>query len=243
LLVNAAQSIPEGRPKHNTITLTTGYEDGMVTIDITDTGAGIPPEIVHHIFDVFFTTKPVGVGTGLGLAICHRILTAMSGRIEVKSRLGEGTTFRVALPPVRTGTAAEIPVQAEIAPSEEGRATVLVIEDEPAIGRVLPRLLKPHLVTVVSHAKEALARIAAGETYDMILCDLMMPEMNGMEFYEALLRLDPAIAARVVFMSGGAFTPGATTFLERVPNRRIDKPIDIPSLSRLVAASLGERKA
>ena len=243
LLVNAAQSIPEGRPEHNTITLTTRYEDGMVTIDITDTGAGIRPEVLPRIFDVFFTTKPVGVGTGLGLSICHRILTALGGRIEVKSRLGEGTTFRVALRRARTGATAEIPIQTESVPAEEGRATVLVIEDEPAIGRVLPRLLKPHLVTVVSRAREALARIAAGETYDTILCDLMMPEMNGMEFYDTLLRLHPAIAARVVFMSGGAFTPGATAFLERVPNERIDKPIDIPGLRRLVAASLRQSKS
>jgi len=120
---------------------------------------------------------------------------------------------------------------------------VLIIDDEMALGRVFPRLLKPHQVTVVAHARDALARIAAGETYDLILCDLMMPEMNGMEFHDALQRLHPEIAARVVFMSGGAFTPGASAFLEGMPNRRLDKPLDVARLRRLVEASVSEGKS
>jgi signal transduction histidine kinase len=238
LLVNAAQAIPEGQTDHNSITITTALEDGMVVIDIADTGTGIPAEVLPRIFDVFFTTKPIGVGTGLGLAICHRILTAMDGRIEVQSRMGEGTSFRVAVRRARTNRTIEMPVQRPVAPHAGRIGAVLVIEDEPALGRVIQRLLAPHKVTVVNRANEALARVSAGETFDLILCDLMMPEMTGMDFYAELSRTFPEIAARVVFMSGGAFTPGAREFLETTSNRRIDKPIDTARLRRLVEEAL-----
>lgn len=241
LLVNAAQAIPDGRTDLNTITITTAIEDGMVTIDIADTGAGIAAEVLPRIFDVFFTTKPIGVGTGLGLAICHRILTAMDGRIEVQSRLGEGTTFRVALRRARSGRTIEMPAVSGVVPEAGRTGTVLVIEDEPALGRVLQRLLAPHRVTVVTRASEALGRVAAGESFDLILCDLMMPEMTGMDFHAELSRSFPAVAARVVFMSGGAFTPGAREFLERTPNRRIDKPIDTARLRQLVEEALARK--
>jgi len=235
LLVNAAQAMPEGRTEENSITISSGLEGGMVVVEIADTGAGIPAEILPRIFDVFFTTKPIGVGTGLGLSICHRILTAMNGRIEVQSRIGEGTTFRVSLTRARTGLTAEMPVVTSTPANAPGhQANVLVIEDEPALGRVLSRLLAPHRVTVVTRAREALTRIGNGDRFDVILCDLMMPEMTGMDFHRELTAAHPDIADRVVFMSGGAFTQGAKDFLERVPNRRIDKPIDVGSLRRLI---------
>jgi signal transduction histidine kinase len=237
LLVNAAHAIPEGSGREQTITLVTGRQDGMITVDVIDTGVGIPPDILPRIFDIFFTTKPVGVGTGMGLAICHRILTSLGGRVEVDSRVGEGTTFRVALQRARSGATAEHPIQQQhkfAAPAKERTASVLVVEDEPALGRVLPRLLSPHRVTVVERATEALARILADEPFDLILCDIMMPEMTGMEFHRELLRARPEVAGRVVFMSGGVFTPGVRSFFDEIPNRRIDKPVDIVALRRLV---------
>ena len=98
LIVNAAQAMPTGSSEANTITLTTRQEGNEVVVEVTDTGSGIPPEILPRVFDVFFTTKPVGVGTGLGLAICHQIVTGMNGKISVESTPGHGTTFRVVLP-------------------------------------------------------------------------------------------------------------------------------------------------
>jgi len=98
LLVNAAQAITPGNPDRNTITLAGRVEGSRVVVEVSDTGSGIPPEVLPRIFDVFFTTKPVGIGTGLGLAICHQIITGMQGEISVESVVGRGTTFRVALP-------------------------------------------------------------------------------------------------------------------------------------------------
>jgi CheY-like chemotaxis protein len=208
----------------------------MVIFEVEDTGTGIPPEILPRIFDAFFTTKPLGIGTGLGLAICHRLLTAMDGRVEVDSQVGVGTTFRVFLPRARTGQTRESIVAPSPPPALplKSSASVLVVEDESALGRVLARLLTPHRVTAVSRARDALTLIRRGERFDVVLCDLMMPEMTGMEFYAELSTMDPAVAQRVVFMTGGAFTSSARTFLESVPNVRLDKPLDTARLRRLV---------
>lgn len=100
LLLNAAQAIPEGAPRENTVTVRTREEGGKVVAEIHDTGEGIPTENLKRIFDPFFSTKPVGVGTGLGLAICHGIITSMNGEISVESTPGQGTCFRVLLPAV-----------------------------------------------------------------------------------------------------------------------------------------------
>ena len=239
LIVNAAQAIPEGRTDQNSITVTTTRLDDMVAIDIADTGSGIPAEVLPRIFDAFFTTKPIGVGTGLGLAICHRIVTAMKGRIEVESRPGGGTAFRVALRRARTGRTASVPVVQSVPLASAAPRAVLVVEDEPAIGRLLQRLLVPHQVTVVTRAREALARLQAGEHFDAILSDLMMPDLTGMDFYAELRLVEPALADKVIFMSGGAFTVGAREFLGRIPNPRIDKPLDASKLRLLVEGVLG----
>ena len=116
------------------------------------------------------------------------------------------------------------------------RATVLVIDDEQALGRVLPRLLAPHEVTVVTRAAEGLAHLQGEACFDVILCDVMMPEMNGMEFHQALVDLRPDIIDRVVFMSGGVFNAAARAFFAQIPNRRLEKPLDIPELRRLIDA-------
>jgi signal transduction histidine kinase len=244
LLVNAAHAIPEGRTEQNDITVRTTAENGMIVVEVSDTGSGIAPEVLPRIFDAFFTTKPIGIGTGLGLAICHRILTALNGRIEVKSQVGVGTTFRVFLVPARPKQTREVPVLQRAEPQPIGpRGSVLVVEDEPALCRVLERLLAPHRVTTVMRAREALARIRAGERFSIVLCDLMMPEMTGMEFYDELVRDESAVVNRVVFMSGGVLTSHARDFLERVPNVRLEKPLDTARLHRLVEDAVGGEPA
>ena len=163
LIVNAAHAIPEGHLEQNSITVQTRTDGSMVVVEISDTGTGIPPEVLPRIFDAFFTTKPIGLGTGLGLAICHRLVAAMNGRIEVETRVGEGTTFRVSLPRARSD---RHPRRARRQVDQAGSrktCSVLVIEDEPALGRVLARLLSPHHVTTVTHANDGLARLRAGK--------------------------------------------------------------------------------
>jgi signal transduction histidine kinase len=229
LLVNAAQALPEGHAETNEIRVTTKTSGvGQAIVEVADTGCGIPKETVARIFDPFFTTKPVGIGTGLGLSICHGIVTDLGGRIEVESEVGRGTVFRVVLPAGRESPSA-LKVASVKVPGFRGR--VLVVDDEVAIGRVLKRSLSPyHDVTVVTSGTAALECLTRGERFDAILLDVMMPDVSGMETYERLLTFAPEQAGHIVFVTGGAFTARAREFLDRVPNQKLEKPIDSASL-------------
>jgi signal transduction histidine kinase len=240
LLINAAQAIREGRADENEIRVVTRTDDaGRAIVEVRDSGSGIPPEIVGRIFDPFFTTKPIGVGTGLGLSICHNIVFDLGGEISVDTELGRGTVFRVALPaspPEADQDAA--PPAAPAAPGRRGR--VLVIDDEAAIGAAVRRTLaREHDVTVLTSAAEARNLIGGGERFDVILCDLMMPELTGMELHAELTRVAPDQAERMVLLTGGAFTPNAQQFLDKVPNARVEKPFDSASLRVLVRGLVG----
>jgi PAS domain S-box-containing protein len=242
LLINAAQAIPEGRVEAYTIRASTGVApDGRVQVEIADDGVGIPPEIRPRIFDPFFTTKPVGVGTGLGLSICHGIVVAMGGEITVDSAPERGTTFRVLLPAAPVEEVAP-PAPPTSAPSR--RARVLVVDDEPLVGRAVQRILSPpHDVRVQASGQAALAAIEAEDGWDLVLCDLMMPDLSGMDLHGLVVARRPELAARFVFLTGGAFTGGAQEFLRRVPNERLEKPFEPTALRALVARVLEAGKA
>ena len=234
LLVNAAQAIPEGQADRNEIRVATGRDGaGRAVVEVRDTGPGMSRELLGRIFDPFFTTKPIGVGTGLGLSICHGIITTLGGEITVESEVGKGTVFRVAVPAAKP---AEVkPEEAKPAPEPASkRGRILVVDDDAMVGTSLRRILKDHDVTVLNDAREARDRVTSGERYDLILCDLMMPEMTGMDLHAELTRAAPEQASRMIFVTGGAFTQTALEFLARVPNERLDKPFDARSLRTLV---------
>jgi CheY-like chemotaxis protein/two-component sensor histidine kinase len=235
LLLNAAQAIAEGASESHEIRVTTRTDGaGHAVVEIRDTGHGIPPEIQSRIFDPFFTTKPPGIGTGLGLWICQGILSGMAGAIEVSSEAGRGATFRVTLPAVRLDAPAVVS-EAPLAEAPPHGGRILIIDDEPMIVSALRRaLVGDYHVTGMVDGREALALLAQGQRFDAILCDLMMPALNGMDFYDELSRLAPGQQERVIFVTGGAFTPRARDFLERVTNPRVEKPIDFPNLRSLI---------
>ena len=239
LLVNAAQAIPEGSAKTNKIRVTTRVLPGdRVAIEVLDTGSGIPPANLERIFDPFFTTKPIGVGTGLGLAICHRIITDLDGEMSVESEVGKGSIFRVVLPASR-GDAAAPSVRERTDSHPSRRARILLVDDEIALCRAIQRALsRHHDVTVSNSGREAISRVVSGERYDVIVSDLMMPEVTGMQIHDELSRRVPEQAERMVFLTGGAFTPGAREFLETITNPRIDKPFEMTNLLAIVAELL-----
>jgi two-component system cell cycle sensor histidine kinase/response regulator CckA len=239
LIVNAAQALPEGRADHNEIRVSTRLEGGRVVIEVRDTGPGIPPEIIGRIFDAFFTTKAVGVGTGLGLAISQRIITDMGGELTVESALGKGTVFRVALP---AANHEERPAAAPAALAKSAavrRGRVLIVDDEKLVLGVLNRILsKEHDVVALAAAKDALALFVAGETFDVIFCDLMMPDMTGMDLHRELSVIAPDQAGKMIFLTGGAFSVEARTFLSEIPKIHVEKPFDPANLRAIVQRHL-----
>jgi signal transduction histidine kinase len=238
LLLNAAEATREGDAEGQQIRVVLQKSaDGRCVVEVSDTGRGIPPEELGRVLDPFFTTKP-GHGTGLGLAMSHTIVAGLGGEIAIESEVGRGSTVRVTLPASK-----------ELAPPASGRhpsdrpmrrARVLVIDDEPMMARAVQRLLgSEHDVDATTDPPGAVARVRAGERFDVILCDLMMPGMTGMDVHEAVLAIDEAQARRMVFMTGGAFAPRASAFLERVENPRVEKPLDRSALRALIRAQLG----
>jgi PAS domain S-box-containing protein len=241
LLVNAAQSIPAGKIEANEIRIRTfASEPGSVTLEVRDTGTGIPPEILGRIWDPFFTTKPVGVGTGLGLSICHGIVRSFGGQIAVESVLGQGTTFRITLRSARDERVEDVVAPAKAQPS---KSRILIIDDEPLIATAFKRMLAPdHDVELVTNANAGLARLAAAE-FDVVLCDLMMRDMSGMDLHRALAESAPQYLPKIIFMTGGAFTPEAQAFLARVPNQVLDKPIEYDTLLAAIVRAQGTNGA
>ncbi|HEX9289559.1 MAG TPA: PAS domain S-box protein [Anaeromyxobacteraceae bacterium] len=234
LIVNAAQSIREGAAEKNEIRLATRHwHDGRIAVEVTDTGSGIAPDHRARIFDPFFTTKPLGVGTGLGLSICHNLVAALGGTIEVESELGKGSRFRVLLRRWEGPAVEPVAPACEAAAPRRGR--VLVVDDEPLVGAAVRRALAgDHEVTVVSRAREALARLDAGEAFDLVVTDLLMPDMTGIDLARELEARAPELAARTVFVTGGAFTPASRAFVEAHREAVLDKPFELERLRELV---------
>ena len=224
LLVNAAHAIPEGAAGRHEVRVRLFEEGGRVVTEIADTGVGMSREVQARLFEPFFTTKGPGGGIGLSLAICHGVVTALGGEISVSSEPGQGSVFRVAFPPAPP---AAIEMERPATSSGERRGRILVVDDEPLVGKALMRVLgREHAVETVTRAREALDLIAAGERFDVILCDISMPEMTGIELHERLLATDLDQADRMIFISGGTFSEAARAFLERFAGRRFDKPFN-----------------
>jgi signal transduction histidine kinase len=235
LLVNAAQAIPEGRAEEHEIRVTLApAAGGACGVEVSDTGAGMTPEVLERIFEPFFTTKSVGQGTGLGLSICRNIIEALGGSLAVvQSAPGRGSTFRVTLPPARREAVEDRPAPAT-PPTHEQGGRVLVVDDEPFIGASARRILRSVCeVVVVTSSREALALVEQGQRFELVLCDLMMPRMTGMELHEELSRRAPDLAARMLFLTGGAFTPEAQRFLSQ--QRWLEKPFDNEALRACVS--------
>lgn len=234
LLVNAAQAVPAGAPERHAITIATGVAHGRVVVDVRDTGVGIPPEVQGRIFEPFYTTKAPGEGTGLGLAIVREIVRQLGGDITLQSEVGRGTTFRVTL------AAAPVEGPGESAPAPDAgppRGRVLVIDDESMIVSFLKRAIElDHEVVGYTDPVAALAALRQGDDYDVILCDVMMPELTGTELWRVLQAERPALAARLVFITGGVYTPGLRGELDQAGLPVLEKPFEVRALLQLLRA-------
>jgi PAS domain S-box-containing protein len=239
LITNAHQALRE-RPTPRRLELTTRYDSvaSVVTLEVADTGPGIPPALQERIFEPFFTTKPPGVGTGLGLPFCRGIIEGHGGTISVESQVSRGAVFRIKLPveavPV---TVSEIPVPEALLPVK-GKA-ILIIDDEPGIVSALAYLLRRdgYHVDTAGNGRLALEQLQ-GQSYDLILCDLRMPELDGPGLYQEIEEHLPHLLSRMIFLTGDTLSPEAREFLEKAGVSRLNKPFRAAEVRRAVQQAL-----
>jgi PAS domain S-box-containing protein len=242
LLTNAAEAVAEGDANSHEVKVVTKVDDaGWAIVEVHDTGSGIARDVQGRIFDPFFTTKGVGRGTGLGLSICHGTVRALGGDITFRTEVGRGTTFLIALPP-STDAPRKRPPSNLPKPTTSRRGTLLLVDDDVLFTSSLRRLFaSEHDVSVVNDGRIALERIAKGERFDVILCDLMMPDLTGAELHAALRELSPEMADQMIFITGGAFSPASQQFLERITNLCFEKPCDLEELRSTVRRRIAAR--
>ncbi len=237
LLTNAVQALPEDRATENRISISVRGFDRWVELEVSDNGPGIPAEIQARIFEPFFTTKPLGEGTGLGLSVCQGVVASFGGSICVESEIGKGARFTIRLPIAKSADVSP-PVVAPAPPPVRatGRMKLIVVDDDDAIVRVLRRVFRDHEVEWFPRAVEAWKRFEqdAFAGADAVLCDLMLPEMSGMELYQRVTARSPAVSARFLFLTGGAFSESARIFLESVDRHVLAKPFAVAKLRAAV---------
>jgi signal transduction histidine kinase len=235
LIMNAAQALDETRINRNIVTVRSYDQDGFVVVEVQDNGPGIPEEVLPHIFDSFFTTKARGVGTGLGLPISQGIVRSLGGDVSVESRAGEGATFRVRLPAtVGVSEPIAVPPPSDRRPGYQ-RRRILAVDDEALLLKAYRRMLgETHDVITCLGAEEALRLLETDDDFAVILCDLQMPDMSGMDLYAVVRARMPAVAERFIFVTGGAFSADAKRFLEETSPAVVNKPFRIEELLVLI---------
>jgi len=226
LIANALDAFATKPGVEPRVVVTTRSDAERVIVEVSDTGVGIAELDVERVFEPFFTTK--AVGAGLGLSVSRHIVNALGGELDARSQHGEGSALRVSLPAAEKRTST--------LPPPGGGARLLIIDDEPLLGQTLKfAFSRRHDVVVASSGREALRLLAESASYDLVLCDLMMPDVPGQKVFEAVERDHAELLPRFFFMTGGAFTESAQDFLERHPDRRIDKPFTIADIEGLLA--------
>ena len=243
LVLNAAQAFAHADPQKQEIeVVTTTDSHGATVVEVRDNGPGISPAVRARIFEPFFTTKETTGGTGLGLFISQGIIEEMGGVLSLESVLGAGAVFRVSFPLVE-----ELDVESGVATEEisiRRRSRVLIIDDEPALAAALRRVLaRDYDVQAVNRGQEGLDLLVGDPGFDLVFCDLMMPDMTGMEVFRRVRERCPGRETSIVFMSGGAYTLDAEAFLNEVPNTHIDKPIDMRVLKSLARERLAQAES
>jgi two-component system NtrC family sensor kinase len=252
LVVNAEQAIQQGRGQGRIRVRTLRRSPQRLALEVTDDGPGVPSEIAGRIFDPFFTTKPVGMGTGLGLSIVYGIVQEHGGEISFESQPGRGATFLVELPIVAASSASpqeglampaapeqlQLPGPASVesgGPGPARRERVLVVEDEPTVAQLIADVLSEegYRVDTLLDSREGLERLRQ-QAYDLVICDLKMPRLDGRAFYRALVRAGSPLQHRMIFVTGDTLAPHTIEFLDSTGLPYLAKPFLVDELKLAV---------
>lgn len=234
LLINAAQAMPEGRAGNQIVIRTRALDGDKVCVEIEDNGNGMDETVLRRAFDPFFTTKVGKGGTGLGLSISHGIVTQLGGSIDIESKEGVGTKVRVTFKASPHSIAS---AKAEGPATRVARMRTFIIDDESSLVTTLRYLLvEEHDVVTATSGADACALLSVDHAFDMILCDIMMPGMSGMDVYEWAEKHAPDLLPRFVFMTGGAVTDRATEFLANHTNPVLEKPFALAAVQRVMSS-------
>ena len=246
-LTNNAQHAMAGvhdRPR--TLTVRSMRCQSGIRLEITDTGEGMRPETLERIFDPFFTTKPQGKGTGLGLSVSYGIVAEHGGQVYARSRVGEGTTFLIELPvhgEEQEAEAADGAIESEersVSSSSKKRRILLVDDEEPVLDLMIDILSDlGHRIDTASNGEEAWRKVREHD-YDVVLTDVRMPQMNGIELYRNLLEIKPEMEHRVIFSTGDLIDGETASFVAEVNARTIAKPFDVDEMVAIVEEALDE---
>ncbi len=242
LIVNAEQAIQQGRGPGRIRVRTQRLSGQRLALEVADDGPGIPPEIASRIFDPFFTTKPVDVGTGLGLSIVYGIVKEHGGEVSVQSQPGHGAAFLVEFPIVPAPATVPL-VEVAVEPERSGephRERILVVEDEPTVAQLIADVLgeEGYRVDTVLDSREGLERLSR-QQYQLVICDLRMPYVDGRAFYRALVRAGSPLQHRMVFVTGDTLAPHTLEFLDGTGLPYLAKPFLVEELKLAVQRALG----
>jgi PAS domain S-box-containing protein len=242
LIMNAEYEMNKAHVGGN-LTIKTERTDNIIRVLVKDDGQGISSENMEKLFQPFFTTKKVGDGTGLGLSVCHGIVAEHNGRIYAESDEGNGATFIVELPILRQEEETK-PSESDVVKAEETvGARILVVDDEPSITQVLKRVLtaEGYDVETTNKASDALNMIKGGKSYALILLDIKLPDMSGIELYQHLGRIATSLTRRIIFVTGDVLGADTMDFFSRTKAFYITKPFDIVQLKKDVKSKLTEK--
>jgi signal transduction histidine kinase/CheY-like chemotaxis protein len=242
LIINAEQAMLSARGC-GVLVVRTWHDaaDESVVLEINDDGPGIPDEVQPKIFDPFFTTKDVGKGTGLGLTVAYAIIQEHGGRIRLESRHGAGASFFVELPVTgaRLSQSAAAGARVRTPFQDVAGASILVVEDETALASAVTDALRDagYVVAHAADGEDALVEVNARQ-FDLVICDLKMPRLDGKAFYHALAEARPSLVNRVIFVTGDVAGTDAEQFLADSGCRWLAKPFRLADLLRTVGEGL-----
>ncbi|HEX2116169.1 MAG TPA: PAS-domain containing protein [Alphaproteobacteria bacterium] len=239
LMVNAQQALVD-RPVPRRLAISTRFDAAReeIVLTVADNGPGVPPDLRQRIFEPFFTTKPTGVGTGVGLSMCQGVVESHGGRVMLQDTPGGGATFVVTFP-ARRAAATESPAPETAAMRKSRSGRILVVDDEPEMAQMLAEILQRvgHEVETAGDGQEALERLAR-QSYDLVLSDLRMPNLDGPGLYNAVAEKHPDQLRRLMFITGDTLAPHVTAFLAQTPVNFIEKPLNPRAVQEAVERAL-----